>query len=261
MNEVVVTALGIRREARRLGYSATTVQTEQLAINRTPNVGNSLEGKVAGLNVSPPAGGPGGSSKIRIRGQSSFGGDNSPLIVVNGIPINNTSISGGQGGQTGNPTGGSSDQGDGLQSINPDDIESITVLKGGPAAALYGHLARNGVLLITTKTGKGMNGIGVELTSNFQADQALDFTDFQYAYGQGENGKRPASGSDAQSSGVHSFGVKFDGQPTPQFDSEHRELDSLRQYPCQSIDRLPRGLRRQDVLRGRSARRHRTCAG
>lgn len=218
MNEVVVTALGIRREARRLGYSTATVGTDQVTVNRTTNVGNSLVGKVAGLNVSPPAGGPGGSSKIRIRGQSSFGGDNSPLIVVNGIPINNSSISGGQGGQTGNPTGGSSDQGDGLQSINPDDIESITVLKGAPAAALYGFRAKDGVLLITTKAGRGVNGIGVEVNSNFQAEQALDYTDFQYEYGQGENGKRPTSVADAQTSGVHSFGVKFDGQPTPQFD-------------------------------------------
>lgn len=218
LNEVVVTALGIRKEARRLGYSTSTVNTEQITTNRTVNVGNSLQGKVAGLNVSPPSGGPGGSSKIRIRGQSSFGGDNSPLIVVNGIPINNSSISGGQGGQTGNPTGGSSDQGDGLQSINPDDIESVTVLKGAPAAALYGSRAKDGVLLITTKSGKGINGIGVEVNSNFQTDQALDYTDFQYEYGQGENGIRPATVADAQSSGVHSFGVKFDGQPTPQFD-------------------------------------------
>ncbi|MES1249796.1 MAG: carboxypeptidase-like regulatory domain-containing protein, partial [Chitinophaga rupis] len=114
LNEVVVTALGIRKEARRLGYSAATVSTDQLTTSRTTNVGNSLEGKVPGLNVSPPASGPGGSSKIRIRGQSSFRGDNSPLIVVNGIPINNTSISAGgsNGNGTGNPTGGSSDQGD-----------------------------------------------------------------------------------------------------------------------------------------------------
>src|SRR5882757_779715 len=87
LNEVVVTALGIRKEARRLGYSAATVNTELLTTNRTTNVGNSLEGKVPGLNVSPPASGPGGSSKIRIRGQSSFKGDNTPLIIVDGVPF------------------------------------------------------------------------------------------------------------------------------------------------------------------------------
>lgn len=220
VGEVVVTALGIRREARRLGYATATVNTDQITTNRTTNPGNALQGKVAGLNVSPPAGGPGGSSKIRIRGQSSFGGNNSPLIVVNGIPISNSSISGGgsNGNGTGNPTGGSSDQGDGLQSINPDDIESMTVLKGGAAAALYGFRAKDGAIIITTKSGRTSAGIGVEVNSNFQAEQALDYTDFQYEYGQGEFGKRPTTVSEAQSSGVHSFGEKFDGKPTPQFD-------------------------------------------
>lgn len=220
LGEVVVTALGITRESRSLGYSTSTVNTEQITTNRTTNVGNSLQGKVAGLNVSPPAGGPGGSSKIRIRGQSSFGGSNSPLIIVNGIPINNSSISGGgsNGNGTGNPTGGSSDQGDGLQSINQDDIESITTLKGAAAAALYGFRAKDGVLIITTKSGTKTTGIGVEINSNFQTERALDYTDFQYEYGQGELGKRPTTVAEAQTTGVFAFGEKFDGKPTPQFD-------------------------------------------
>ncbi len=220
LNEVVVTALGIKKESKRLGYSTATVNSESLSTERTVNVGNSLEGKVAGLNISAPASGPGGSSKIRIRGQSSFGANNSPLIIVNGVPINNSAISAGgaNGNGTGNPTGGSSDQGDGLQSINQDDIESMTVLKGAAAAALYGFRAKDGAIIITTKSGSGKEGIGVEVNSNFQADQALDYTDFQYEYGQGENGIRPQSVADAQSSGVWSFGEKFDGVPTPQFD-------------------------------------------
>ncbi len=218
MSEVVVTALGIRRETRRLGYSTATVNTEQLTTNRTNNVGNSLQGKVAGLNVTPPAGGPGASSKIRIRGQSSFGGNNSPLIIVNGIPINNTNYSAGTGTISNSPAGGSSDQGDGLQSINQDDIESMTVLKGAAAAALYGFRAKDGVIIITTKSGRGTTGIGVEVNSNFQAEQALDYTDFQYEYGQGEFGKRPATLADAQSSGVWSFGERMDGKPQIQFD-------------------------------------------
>lgn len=220
LGEVVVTALGIKREAKRVGYATTAVNNDYITAIRTTNFGNSLQGKVAGLNISPPAGGPGGSSKIRIRGQSSFGGNNSPLIIVNGVPINNSSISAGgaAGNGTGNPTGGSSDQGDGLQSINPDDIESMTVLKGAAAAALYGSRAKDGAIIITTKTGTGRPGIGIEINSSFQADQALDYTDFQYEYGQGEYGNRPASTTDAQSSGVWSFGQKFDGAPTPQFD-------------------------------------------
>jgi len=216
LGEVVVTALGIKREAKRVGYATTAVNSDYITAIRTTNFGNSLEGKVAGLNISAPASGPGGSSKIRIRGQSSFGGNNSPLIVVNGIPINNSSISGGS--VTGNPTGGSSDQGDGLQSINPDDIESMTVLKGAAAAALYGSRAKDGAIIITTKSGAGRPGIGIEINSSFQADEALDFTDFQYEYGQGEYGIRPKTTADAQSSGVWSFGEKFDGASTPQFD-------------------------------------------
>ncbi len=220
LGEVVVVALGLKKEARRLGYATGTVNTEQITTNRTTNLGNSLQGKVAGLNVSAPASGPGGSSKIRVRGQSSFGGDNTPLIILNGVPMGNSSISAGgsAGNGTGNPTGGSSDQGDGLQSINQDDIESITVLKGGAAAALYGSRAKDGALIITTKSGKAGSGIGVEVNSNFQADRALDYTDFQYEYGQGEFGKRQVTVADAQSSGVFAFGEKFDGKLTPQFD-------------------------------------------
>jgi len=218
LDEVVVTALDIKRDARKLGYATATVNTEQITTNRTTNLGNSLQGKVAGLNVSPPAGGPGSSSKMRIRGQSSFNGYNAPLIIVNGIPINNTPSSAGTGLNMASATGGSSDGGDGLQSINQDDIESITVLKGAAAAALYGFRAKDGVIIITTKTGSKSTGIGVEINSNFQAEKALDFTDFQYEYGQGEFGKRPTSVSDAQSSGVWSFGEKFDGVATPQFD-------------------------------------------
>ncbi len=220
LNEVVVTALGIKKEAKRIGYATSTVNNDVLTENRTTNFGNSLVGQIAGLNVSAPAGGPGGSSKIRIRGQSSFGGNNSPLIVVNGVPINNTGISAGgsAGNGTGNPTGGSSDQGDGLQSINQDDIESMTVLKGAAAAALYGYRAKDGAIIITTKSGSKNKGIGVEINSNIQIDEPLDYTDFQYEYGQGENGVRPASVAEAQSSGVWSFGEKFDGVLTPQFD-------------------------------------------
>ncbi len=217
LDQVVVTALGIRKEAKRLGYSTATVNTEQITTNRTTNVGNSLQGKVSGLNVSALASGPGGSSKIRIRGQSSFGGDNSPLIVVNGIPVNNTSIPAGARNAA-SPTGGSSDGGDGLQSINQDDIESITVLKGAAAAALYGFRAKDGAIIITTKSGTKASGIGVEYNVNFQAEEALDFTDFQYEYGQGRNGVRPLTLADAKSSGTWSFGEKLDGKPTIQFD-------------------------------------------
>lgn len=222
LSEVIVTALGIKREAKSLGYAATSVNTEQLADSRTTNVGNSLQGKVAGLNVSAPPTGQGGSSKIRIRGQSSFGGSNSPLIVVNGVPINNDAEGAANSQGEGFAGEAKSDAGDGLQSINPDDIASMTVLKGAAAAALYGFRAKDGAIIITTKSGSRSSGIGVEYNSNFQADQALDYTDFQYEYGQGENGIRNASVADARRTGVWSFGPKFDNQPMWQVDGTEK---------------------------------------
>jgi len=207
MDEVVVTALGIKRAAKSIGYSATSVNTDEINTPGSVNFGNNLLGKVAGVNVNALGSGVGGTSKIRIRGQSSFGGDNSPLIVVNGVPLNNAPTT------AGNPNAQESDLGDGLQSINPDDIESMTVLKGASAAALYGFRAKDGVIIITTKTGANTPGLGIEFRSSYTAAQPLDFTDFQYEYGQGEFGVRPASVSDARSTGGWSFGTKFDGQP------------------------------------------------
>jgi TonB-linked SusC/RagA family outer membrane protein len=208
MDEVIVTALGIKREAKSLGYSATSVGSDIVAQTNNINMGNALMGKVAGLNVSAPATGPGGSSKLRIRGQSSFGGNNTPLIVVNGIPIQNET-------QT---SGIMADFGDGLQSINPEDIESLTVLKGATAAALYGYRAKDGVIIITTKSGTGAKGLGIEITQGMIFDRAIDFTDFQYVYGQGENGVRPNSVASARSSSSWSFGEKMDGELVYAFD-------------------------------------------
>ena len=218
LSEVVVTALGIKKESRELGYAATSVNIADMNENKTTNFASGLQGKVAGLNVMTPPSGPGGSVKIRLRGQTSFQGDNSPLIVVDGTPFNNGLDGASNGaGPSGAPT---VDEGDGLQSIDPDDIASITVLKGAAAAALYGHRAKDGAIIITTKSGKNAKGIGVEISSNFQLSQPLDFTNFQYEYGQGENGIRPQNMADAISSGVWSFGEKFDGKPTPQLDGE-----------------------------------------
>ena len=206
LTEVVVTALGIKKEAKRLGYATATVNAQQISENRTVNFMSGLVGKMPGVNITPMGTGPAGSSKIRIRGQSSFGAQNSPLIVVNGVPINNTTFGvngdfGGQGAVV------STDGGDGLSSINPDDIESMTVLKGGAAAALYGSRAQNGVVMITTKSGNSNKGLGVDYNSNYTSDTPLDFTDLQYEYGQGEFGVRPTTPN--PTSGVWSFGEKF----------------------------------------------------
>lgn len=216
LGEVVVTALGIKKEAKRLGYATAVVNPEQVTTNRTVNFMNALQGKIAGVNISNLGTGAAGTSKIRIRGQSSFSGQNSPLIVVNGVPIDNSNFgqnTGNTGGDNsiGNRSGTNySDGGDGLSSINPDDIEGMTVLKGGTAAALYGSRAKDGAILITTKTKGTSQGIGVVYNTNFTTDQPLDYTDFQYEYGQGEYGVRPTAPN--PTSGVWSFGEKFAGQ-------------------------------------------------
>ncbi len=214
LGEVVVTALGIRKEQKKLGYATSTVAAEEIAVNRSPNFMNALQGKVAGVNISGLGTGPAGTSKIRIRGQSSISGQNSPLIVVNGIPIDNTNFGssfGNQGSDSALGTRGggvTSDGGDGLSSINPDDIESMTVLKGAAAAALYGSRAKDGVIMIVTKTGGAGEGLGVTYNVNYTNETPLDFTDYQYEYGQGENGVRPTEAN--PTSGQWSFGERFE---------------------------------------------------
>lgn len=217
LDEVVVTALGVEKSSKSLGYSTSKVSSEQIATVRTPNVMNTLQGKVAGLNISSLGTGPGGSSKIRIRGQSSFGGINNPLIVINGVPVDNSQYGTNQGNTAGDNSvanrgaGASTDGGDGLSSINADDIESMSILKGATASALYGSRAKDGVIMITTKSKGDANGIGVSYNMNYTSETPLDFTDYQYEYGQGENGVGPSSPGAAAnpSTGQWSFGPKI----------------------------------------------------
>lgn len=213
LDAVIVTALGIKRETRKLGYSATSVKTDDLVTNRTTNVMESLEGKVAGLNITPPAAGAGSSTQIRLRGQVGFSGStNSPLIVINGLPLD-------QGARNTEGGGNQRDQGDNLQVVNPDDIESMTVLKGSTASALYGSRAAAGAIIITTKTGSKNSGIGVDFTSSYTTQQALNYMDqFQTMYGQGTGGLRPTSASAAAGNGQYGFGARLDGSSSPIFD-------------------------------------------
>ncbi|GAB3995097.1 SusC/RagA family TonB-linked outer membrane protein [Spirosoma daeguense] len=206
LNEVVVTALGIKKQSKSIGYATSTVTSDQITVNRTANFMNSLQGKIPGVNITSLGTGPAGTSKIRIRGQSSFGGNNSPLIVVNGVPIDNTNF-GARGDVSEKGSNRTSDGGDGLSSINPDNIETMTVLKGAAASALYGSRAKDGVIMITTKTRGAGSGIGVEYNTNFTSETPLDYTDYQYEYGQGENGVRPTA--PFPTSGQWSFGEKF----------------------------------------------------
>ncbi len=167
LGEVVVTALGIEKSKKSVAYSVTEVKGDEFTQARETNVANALTGKIAGVNASGMATGPGGSSRVIIRGNGSLSGNNQPLYVINGMPMDN-SVPGGQNNSDG--MGNNVDRGDGIGGINPDDIESISVLKGGPAAALYGARASNGVILITTKKGKAQKGVGVEINSNFTGE-------------------------------------------------------------------------------------------
>jgi TonB-linked SusC/RagA family outer membrane protein len=212
LNELVVTALGIRRKARSNGYAVSTIQGADLTKARELSVANTLEGRIAGVNSTPPATGPGGSSRITIRGNSSLNRNNQPLYVVNGIQMNNDNL--GSAAKY-----GGTDLGDGISSINPDDIEEMTVLKGGAASALYGQRGINGVILITTKSGKA-GQMAVELNSNISIDKVNNFLDFQEVYGQGLKGARPTDKQSALNSGLQSWGTKLDGSPVTLFDGQ-----------------------------------------
>ncbi len=138
----------------------------------------SLEGKVSGLNITAPAAGAGASTQLRLRGQVAFAGaNNAPLLVINGLPIDQ--------GARGVNGGNMRDLGDNMNAVNPDDIESMTVLKGATAAAIYGSRAANGAIIITTKSGRRNQGIGIEYSGSLVAQQPLDFWDLQTVYGQG----------------------------------------------------------------------------
>ncbi|WP_439489038.1 SusC/RagA family TonB-linked outer membrane protein [Algoriphagus sp.] len=211
LSEVVVTALGISKDKATLGYSLTEVGSESLTTARENNVANSLAGRVAGLVVKGTNSGPGGTSKITLRGLPSISGTGSPLYVINGIPMDNT-----QRGSAGEWGGG--DSGDGIGNLSPDDIESMTVLKGQAASALYGTRASNGVILITTKKGAKGGDWSLNYTMNYMADVAADFTDFQQVYGQGVGGVRPTTATDAQTTGRLAWGGRMDGTPVIGFD-------------------------------------------
>ncbi len=183
LDDVVVTAFGIEKSEKKLTYAVSRVAGVEFARARETNIANSLSGKVAGVQVNRPASGAGGSSRVVIRGVSSLGGNNQPLYVVDGIPIDNQNI--GAAIQW-----GGIDYGDGVGGINPDDIEGMSVLKGPAASALYGSRAANGVILITTKKGKSQeNGIGIEYNGNITFDSPLIYPDVQNEFGHGAGGK------------------------------------------------------------------------
>ena len=182
LEEVAVTALGIERAVKSLGFSAQKIEQDALSASRESNVTNYLIGKVAGVQVSRSAGGTGSSTNVIIRGNSSISGENQPLYVVDGIPILNYSNSNSRSGVA----TASVDQGDGIGDINPQDVESMNVLKGPAATALYGSRGANGVIIITTKSGKGgAKGLGIEINSGLMFEEISMIPKFQNKFGTG----------------------------------------------------------------------------
>ena len=203
LSEVVVTAMGIKRERKALGYEVGEVKGDELTKAKEVNVANSLAGRVAGLVVQETAGGASGSTRVVLRGTTEMTGNNQPLYVIDGVPMDNTSY-----GQAG--TEGGYDLGDGISSVNPDDIESMSILKGPAASALYGSRASHGVILITTKkAATGDAKWGVEYNGTFTFDSQLSQWDnVQQVYGMGSDGQYNV---DAVSNTNKSWGPKADG--------------------------------------------------
>lgn len=201
----VVTALGIKRDEKALGYAISAVSNEDLTAGHEANIMSAMMGKVAGVDITTTAAGPTGSTRILIRGNSQLSGSNLPLFVVDGIPVDNEVI----GGEVGK--WGGYDYGDVMSSLNPDDIESISVLKGPSASALYGSSASNGVIMITTKSAAKKNRLGVEISSNVSIVSLLtQFEDYQRVYGMGRNGEAPIDFAGAMGVTQTSWGGKLD---------------------------------------------------
>ncbi len=233
---VVVTALGIKREEKALGYSVSKVKGEDITEAMSNNWTNALTGKVAGINIVKSGGGPAGSNKIVLRGENSLDGNSQALIVVDGVVISSSS-----GAITG--TGSSAylqsespvDFGSSLSDINPEDIESVSVLKGPGATALYGARGANGAIIITTKSGSSrQKGLGITYNFNFAIDQVNRWPDYQYEYGQGASGQNDWYSYNASEDGPSTrstssaWGPRFDGQLFYQYDPVTRTKSATR---------------------------------
>lgn len=216
LNEVVVTALGISKAKKSLGYSVQELNSEELNTTKTPNLVNNLSGKIAGVRVTNSQGDM-GSARIVIRGETSISGNNQPLFVIDGVPVDNSQLG----------AGGSRDYSNAISDINSEDIESVSVLKGPNAAALYGSRAAHGVILIKTKSGKAKKGMGISLNSNNTFSSLLVLPEYQNTFGQGGNGE--FSFVDGAGGGVNdgvdeSWGPRMEGQLIPQFGSDGKAV-------------------------------------
>ncbi len=210
LQEVVVTGLSLVRDKNSLGYSVTQIDKESLTNVKLNNPINSLAGRVAGLQISATPSGVDGSTRVVLRGVSSLTGSNRPLVVIDGIPVNGESF-----GSAG--VGGGKDMGDALSDINRNDVESMTILKGAGAAAIYGSRGANGVILVTTKKGTKNKGTGISLSSSYIIDHPFLFPKLQNIYGQGAFGTYPSNLISTEEPWLWSWGPKMDGQQVANF--------------------------------------------
>src|SRR5690606_11168944 len=217
LGEVVVTALGLEKEKRSLGYATQEINSEELTQGRDRSVLNSMQGKVAGVQISSASGGVGASTRVVIRGNKSFLNSNQPLYVIDGIPIDNSSFG------TGDNLNNSVDAGNRANDINPEDVESVNVLKGPAAVALYGSRAANGAIIITTKSGRSAadqnKKAEITYTTSYMFENVLRFPEFQNRYGQGFFGAEELEENT-------SWGPRFDGVLRPW----GREINGQQRY-------------------------------
>lgn len=224
LKEVVVTALGIQKQKASLGYAVQEISGNSIVDAHETNTANALSGKISGLQVVRGSNGAGGSSKLVLRGYNSLGGDNQPLIVVDGIPMENFS-----GADNNDFFNSSPDYGNGIGDINPDDIASISVLKGQSAAALYGARGGNGVIMITTKTGRRQSGLGLSVFTTLSMEDMFMRPEIQNSFGQGDNNIFKADVNT-------SWGPKIEGQTVTKWDGT--------QVPLKAYDNLSAFLRK-----------------
>ncbi|MEP6681865.1 MAG: SusC/RagA family TonB-linked outer membrane protein [Parafilimonas sp.] len=212
LESVVVTALGITRQKRSLSYAAQSLNNNDVTAGREVNITDELNGKVAGLNINKTNAGPGSSNRIVFRGNRSITGNNQPLLIVDGVRLDNDSKA-----LSDVTYFGTRDNGDGISNINPDDIESVTVLTGASAAALYGSDASNGAIVITTKKGKTGKGIGVQVSSSAMFENPMIYPKLQNVYGQGDGGQ-------FVDNSVDSWGPKMTGQQVTDWTGKTQSL-------------------------------------
>ena len=250
LGEVVVTAMGIKKDAKKLGYSVSTIKSDELTTTASPNLGTALYGKAAGVRIQTAPGGAAGAITVNVRGLSSITGTNQPLIVIDGVPIHN--------GDTNNSDywGSQRTQSNGLADINPEDIENLSILKGAAASALYGSEAANGVVMITTKSGKGASGIGVDFNASVTGNLVAYMPTYQTTFGPGTFTENRLGNSNYDEDGFYYredrhgnrqmayagttqyFGPRYDANKTLlYFDGTQRPYDVINENPWKEVFR------------------------